>query len=521
MKTFQNPYLKKVFPFLLFVIFIFSCTPQNNLTGIVEKVGQSLVTVISYDEDGRITNRGCGFFLNQNGDIITARHFIINADSVVIKTAKGETYPIITIKTGYKDLIMINANVPKEKVYPVKLADSLLSPGELVILIGDSSYFKGTVIDSVIDDGYIIKISKQISYDPSVGPVINVKGEVVGILSFYLKEKNNYSFVLSFPDSSVTRSKYKEMRFLEWKKNREKNWLETYQGLILKGKAFHAIENFEEALLYYKKALRALENNNFYDDIYKKNEKRKLLFKIGFCNVDLKNYEEAEEALKQAIRLEPDDTIAGLKLGIVYILLGRKEDAEEALKQAIHFNPDDAEAYLKLGIIYTNLRCYEEAKEKFKQAIQLDPDYAEAYLKLGVIYILLEQDKKAEEIFKKVIHLNPNDAELRIKLGAIYTALGQNEEAIEAYKQAIRLNPDYAEAYLKLGMVYSRLEHYEEAIEAYKQAIRLNPNDARAHLELGVTYLLLEDKDSALDEYKILKKLDRELANEFFELIYK
>ena len=59
------------------------------------------------------------------------------------------------------------------------------------------------------------------------------------------------------------------------------------------------------------------------------------------------------------------------------------------------------------------------------------------------------------------------------------------------------------------------------AIDAYKQAIRLKPNDATLHLYLGGAYLNVGDKGSALDEYKILKELDKEKANELFNLIYK
>ena len=61
---------------------------------------------------------------------------------------------------------------------------------------------------------------------------------------------------------------------------------------------------------------------------------------------------------------------------------------------------------------------------------------------------------------------------------------------------------------------------YKEAIESFKQAIKINPDDARAHFLLGATCLILNDKGSALEQYKILKKLDTEMANVLFNLIY-
>ena len=60
----------------------------------------------------------------------------------------------------------------------------------------------------------------------------------------------------------------------------------------------------------------------------------------------------------------------------------------------------------------------------------------------------------------------------------------------------------------------------EKAIESYKQVLRIVPDLADAHYELGLVYVLSNDRDSALEQYKILKKLDTEVANELFDLIY-
>jgi tetratricopeptide (TPR) repeat protein len=63
---------------------------------------------------------------------------------------------------------------------------------------------------------------------------------------------------------------------------------------------------------------------------------------------------------------------------------------------------------------------------------------------------------------------------------------------------------------------------HKEAIEVYKQVIRIKPDSAEARYFLGLIYLWkLNDRNSALEEYKILKELDKEKANELFNLIYK
>jgi len=78
-----------------------------------------------------------------------------------------------------------------------------------------------------------------------------------------------------------------------------------------------------------------------------------------------------------------------------------------------------------------------------------------------------------------------------------------------------------AEAYFGLGVVYSDLGRYTEAIEVYKQAIRINPDYADAHCNLGVVFFIIGKKNAALGEYNILKELDKDMANELFNYIYK
>ena len=78
-----------------------------------------------------------------------------------------------------------------------------------------------------------------------------------------------------------------------------------------------------------------------------------------------------------------------------------------------------------------------------------------------------------------------------------------------------------AEAYYNLGREYFALGRDEDAIEALKQVIRINPDNAKVRFHLALVYLLLGDKGSALEEYKILKDLNKDLANELFDEIYR
>jgi tetratricopeptide (TPR) repeat protein len=217
----------------------------------------------------------------------------------------------------------------------------------------------------------------------------------------------------------------------------------------------------------------------------------------------------------------PNASLLHNTLGNVYASLGRYQDAIEAIKQAIRIEPDLAEAHYDLGVAYGKLGRWQDAVEAYKQAIRIKPNYAEAHNNLGNVYPRLGRYQDAIEAYKQAIRIKPDLAEAHYNLGVAYGKLGRSQDAVESYKQAIRIKPDYTDAHYNLGVAYDKLGRYQDAVETYKQTIRIRPDFVLAHYNLGVTYVATGDKDSALEEYNILKTLDAEQANKLFNLIYK
>lgn len=93
------------------------------------------------------------------------------------------------------------------------------------------------------------------------------------------------------------------------------------------------------------------------------------------------------------------------------------------------------------------------------------------------------------------------------------------EKALRLFKEAVKKDPRYANAYFQIGYCNAQLGRYQEALEGYKQAILIKPDFVIAHFYLALSHLELGDKNSALGEYRILKNLDRDYANDLFNMI--
>ena len=468
--------------------FLFSMVPpssgmeQEGLPALVKKVESSIVAIVTYNQEGKILGLGSGFFVNAGGDVVTNYHVLYGAARAEIRTTDGKEYPVklVLAEDREGDLIRVSVDVPKETVHPLPVMSALPEVGERIIVVGTPLGLEKTVSDGIVSAirevpkmGKFIQITAPISQGSSGSPVINMKGEVVGVVSFFVMLGQNLNFTI--PGERVADLHAGAgIPLAEREESRVRDWLGSTEGLYATGLRYIGLENFEKALSYFIEAVKRDPKNS---DAY---------FQIGYCRTKLGSYGDAIGAYQQAVQIKPRDGDAHNNLCATYGRVGRYEEAIESCRRAIQLRPDFAEAYNNLGWSYQRQNRYTEAMESCKQAIRLKPDFAMA-------------------------HYN---------LGNSYSALKHYDRAVESYKQAIRIKFDYAEGHLNMGAAYHQMGRFEEAITSYKEAIKVKPNLAEAHLNLGITHLKLGDRGSALDEYKILKDLDKEMANKLFNLIY-
>jgi tetratricopeptide (TPR) repeat protein len=490
---------------------------DQTLVDLVKKVKPCVVLVQTFDKDNKPIGQGSGFFIDNKGRLITNHHVIEGAYSATIKTSAGKEYPVqgIVAKDTEADIVKLVVNIPDaNNISFLNLSVNVPSEGEDIVVIGNPLGLESTVstgIVSAVRDipafGKIIQITAPISPGSSGSPVINSKGEVIGIAILIATKGQNLNFAI--PSDKILALK------------------QTAKIVLLK--EYNAVTTDpNDAQLFYDKGMKELWQENWSAALtYFQKEKEKnpqnadVWFRLGYCYDKLDRYQEAMEPYKQAIKIKPNFVVAYVSLGFAYSKLGRHQDAIEVYKQVIRIKPDYAVAHFLLGTAYRQLGRHQDAIEAYKQAIRIEPDDAGAHFGLGLAYLELDRYQDAIEAYTLALRIKPDDANAHCSLGVAYGELGRYQDAIEAYKQALRIEPDDVNAHFSLGVAYGELGRYQEEIESCKQAIRIKPDYAVAHYLLGWAYLRTGAKGSALEEYKILKTLDAELANELFSLIYK
>ena len=381
---------------------------DEKLVDLVKKVKPGVVLIETFDKDNKPIGQGSGFFIDNKGSLITNHHVIEGAYSATIKTSSGREYPVegIVAKDTEADIVKLVVNLPDANITFLNLSENVPSEGEDIFVIGNPLGLKSTVSSGIVSAvrdipafGKILQITAPVSPGSSGSPVINSKGEVIGIATFIFTEGQNLNFAIPCD------------KIIALKETPKTPISESYasltadpndaQGLFRKGLIELWQENWFAALTYFQKAKE------------KNPQDAGVWFYLGLAYRKLGRYEEAIDAYKQTIRIKPDATEAHNNLGAAYHKLGRYQEAIEAYKQVIRINPDDADAHNNLGIAYGKLGRYREAIDACKQAIRIKPDYAEAHYNLGTTYLKIGDKGSALEEYKILKTL---DAELANKL---------------------------------------------------------------------------------------------------------
>src|SRR5215470_7918413 len=124
--------------FLLSFVLILMVTPvsyaQERLSSPIKRIQPAIVTIITYDADGKILTQGTGFFISKGGDLITNYHVIKGCRSAIIKTYTGSTYPIkrIVAEDRSCDLVQLLADISGASVQTLLVTRVIPSVGDRI-----------------------------------------------------------------------------------------------------------------------------------------------------------------------------------------------------------------------------------------------------------------------------------------------------------------------------------------------------------------------------------------------------
>ncbi len=170
---------------------------ENTNITVYNKLSPAIVSISCDLIDGISSGSGC--IISPDGIILTSSHVIEGANNIEVKTSDDKVYSakVLSVIEKNNDLALLKINTA-EKLPTVSLGNSQeVKTGQKVLAIGNPFGFNGTLTTGIISriDYKRNKLQTDAAINPgsSGGPLINVKGEVIGINQSIYNPDNNKS----------------------------------------------------------------------------------------------------------------------------------------------------------------------------------------------------------------------------------------------------------------------------------------------------------------------------------------
>lgn len=231
-------------------------------------------------------------------------------------------------------------------------------------------------------------------------------------------------------------------------------------------------------------------------------------FNLGALLAKAGRYDEALGVIEKVMRLAPDRAEPFVVAGYLSNQLGDPGRAIELYRRALALDPRDAAVHFNLALSLQQLGRYEQALGEMREVLRLDPSRADACASVAYLWNQLGNPAQAVESYQRALKLDPRDAAAHFNLGLSLQQLGRYEEALAEMREVTRLDPDRAEAFMIAGDLESQLEDPDQAIAFCRRAIELEPDLAEAYCHLGLIQQSLGQQAEAIDSFRKGVELD-------------
>ena len=249
-----------IIPVIVLIFCTISTAPAQTAPQIAEKTLAATVYLEMQDSKGLLLGFGSGFFVRDNL-IATNYHVIEGAARGTAKlVGKFTTYTIegVTATDKTNDLALLKVTAPGIK--PLPLGNSTdVKIGETVYVAGNPKGLEGTFSNGIISSRRDkntkerLQMTAPISPGSSGGPVLNSKGEVIGVSFMTLVGGQNLNFAIPsrYLTELLTKSKSKPAEPLA-QSNRSIS-AETY---FMWGNTKYDLGDYKGAITDYTQAIR-------------------------------------------------------------------------------------------------------------------------------------------------------------------------------------------------------------------------------------------------------------------------
>ncbi|HUK31357.1 MAG TPA: trypsin-like peptidase domain-containing protein [Candidatus Acidoferrum sp.] len=188
---------------------------RKDTPAIAKAADGAIVTIVMSNNDKPFA-LGTGFLVSANGVIVTNYHVIENGNVAVVKFPDGTSFPVdgVLASDKVRDLAVIKIHGKTFRTLTLGNSDRV-QVGEDVVAIGNPLGFELGLeltvsngnLSAVRQDkearGKLLQVTAPITHGSSGGPLFNMMGEVIGIMTLGFPGAGNLNFAIPINDAKL------------------------------------------------------------------------------------------------------------------------------------------------------------------------------------------------------------------------------------------------------------------------------------------------------------------------------
>lgn len=205
----------------------------------------------------------------------------------------------------------------------------------------------------------------------------------------------------------------------------------------------------------------------------------------SFDFIDADSLPQAEDALREALRIEPGNPSNGmllLNLGTIQRRQGKLKEAEDSYTIGLAFLPKNLTLLNNRAQLFAEMEKYPEAIEDYTEVIYQEPENENAYYERALCKLMNKDTLGARLDLEQIDRFNPNSAKSRLGMAYVYKAQEMWREASELYDALIERNPRNASLLRERAEVFYFSNRMGAALDDVNKSIDFDPRDPYSYL---------------------------------------
>jgi tetratricopeptide (TPR) repeat protein len=451
---------------------------QDSLPDTVAAVKPSVVLIVTYDRAGKPVAAGSGFCIGA-GRIVTNNHVISGAARITVRLGTGSVHAIKKVLVADKDLdlALLETGLDISQIVPLQLTSVLPREGERLFVVSNPEGLSGSVSDGIVsairrfpDESILVQITAPISHGSSGGPVLNMKGQVIGVAVGSFKAGQNLNFMI--PAAAVARLSA---------------LMSAPVGAVpiieRKNLPPVATAKVEPPPTFPKPEIRERTTAE---------AKRLLVEGIRVVQIKTTGREQNAAKLHAAVSFFESAIQVDSNLADAWVELGRTE--------------------WRLGRLHDDKALLDKGTTAIRKAIELAPDHYETYAVLARWLSIGGSLAGGLSVCEPLITVGK--AAGFLCQGSALEGAGKREQAIDSYQRGVQAHPGDEVLLDALATSLDLSRRYSEAITYWQRLTKLKPDDVEVMRSFAQTLSMLNRNDEEIQvHWQIVRRTDSAFAD--------